>query len=190
MPNGRPVAELVRDLELSEAARKLLVPGIAAEAYFDAMVKAELYPDTIRYTARLLSGPQGVWWGCLCVWHAAKPAGGSPGAAAVRAAVAWLREPTDAHRRAAGDAGKAAGPADPAGLLGYAAFLSDGSMSPAGQTEVKPPPGAAAVCVANAVLGASRVGPASGTAHRQKTFLGLAVDVYRGANTWANARAG
>jgi hypothetical protein len=190
MPNSRTAHEVAGDLELSDDARKLLTPKLGAEAFFDGLVKSALYPDAIRFISRLLTKPQAVWWGCLCVWHTAKPAAG-PGEAAVKAAVAWLREPTDPHRRAAGDAGLEAGPASPAGLLGYAVFLSEGSMSPAGQAEVKPGPHVASTCVANAVLAASRTGPPAGTAHRQKTFLGLAVDVYRGTNSWkGNGTAG
>lgn len=184
MSQGRLAVDVVGSLELSEAARILLTPGIPAETYFDALVTAELYPEAIRFMARLLTKPQAVWWGCLCVWHLVRPAEDSPAAAAIRAAVTWLREPTDAHRRLAGQRAQDAGPTEPAGLLAYAAFLTDGSMSPPGLPEVKPPADAAAICVANAVLGASRYGPPRSTPHRQRTSLGLAVDVYHGTNTW------
>ncbi len=191
MANGRTAAEVIGNLELTDAARLLLTPGISAEAFFDVLVKAGEFPDAIRYTARLMSKPQAVWWGCLCVWHAGRPAADTPGGAALKAVVEWLQAPDEPHRRAAESAGNAAGPTAPAGMLATAAFMSGGSISVPGQPEVPAEPHFTAALAGSAVLAASRAGPPAGMRERQKTFLALAVDVYRGKNSWtANGTRG
>ncbi len=177
--------ELSEGLDLSDEAKARLTPGVTSAAYFDALVAAALYPDAIRFTARLMDKPQAVWWGCLCAWHAARGGATDEEKAALKAVVVWLRGPTDEARRAAGDAGKAAGGTTPAGMLGYAAFMAEGSMSPPGKPEVPPKPTFTADFVAQAVLGASRKGGAAGVRDRQKTFLTRAVEVIRGTNKWS-----
>ncbi|MFO0850715.1 MAG: hypothetical protein U0871_19485 [Gemmataceae bacterium] len=183
----RPAADVAAGVDLSDAARALLTPGLSDAAYFDALVKAGLYADGIRYTARLLSTPQAVWWGCLCVWDAAGKAVPPAEAAAVEAVVGWLRNPSDETRKACRSAARGAKATAPAALLANAAFLSGGNISTVDKPEVLAEPHLTGAFVANTVLAASRKGGAAGVAGRQRTYLTLAVDVYRGKNTPAGA---
>ncbi|WP_439630191.1 DUF6931 family protein [Gemmata sp.] len=179
-----PAAELVRDLKLSEDGRSLLRPEMTGAEFFDALVRARLLPDAARLIARAMLPREAVWWGALCVWATAGPQPAVRPEAAVRAAVTWLREPTDVNRRAAGAAGTAAGPTTPAGLVATAAFLADGSLAPDGQPEVRADPHLPATLVAEAVLNLSRAaGPAPPGGPLLRQFLAVAVDVFRGTNT-------
>ncbi|MBA4191481.1 MAG: hypothetical protein C0467_26170 [Planctomycetaceae bacterium] len=178
----RPAQELVGDLKLSDDARKLLRPDMTVVDYFDALVKALHFPDAVRLVARAMTPKQAVWWGTLCIWATARPQPRTT-EAAVHAVVKWLREPSDANRRAAGAAGTAVGSTTPAGLVATAAFLAEGSLATEGKPEVKPDPRLAATLVAEAVLALSRTAghePPGGPLVRQ--FLVVAVDVFRGTN--------
>lgn len=168
-------ATVAAGLELSDAARAALAPDLSAEAGFDALVRAGHHADAVRYTARLLPKPAAVWWGCLCAQQAAPTA-----ADALKPVVAWLRQPSDESRKACRAAAKALGPTRPVGLLAHAAFLSGGNISPADTPAVEPEPHFTGKLVAEAVLAAARGGA---KAARLQTYLALAADVYRGANT-------
>jgi hypothetical protein len=174
--------EVCAGLELSEAATKLLKPGLTAGEFFDALVRANLLTDAIPYTARLLPKKAAVWWGCLCVWNVARPAPSAKIEAALQSVVKWLRDPSEENRRACDAAAKTVGNNQAAGMLATAAFLSEGSMSLPGQPVVKPEPHFTAKLVGQAVLAASREGRASQMEPRQRQFLATAVEVYRGKN--------
>lgn len=174
--------EVAEGLDLSPTGAKMAASGMSAENLFDALVKAGEFADAVRVAARLMTKPQAVWWGCLCAWHAERAVPTKTGPAALRAVVTWLREPTDENRRAAGLAAKAKA-TTAAAMAANAAFFSGGSLSVPGQKEVPPDPLMTAKFVANAVLAASRSGPANGTRDRQQTYLRLAVEVYQGRNT-------
>jgi len=171
-------------MKLSDEGRTLLRPEMTGVEFFDVLVKARLFPDAVRFMARAMTPKQAVWWGALCVWSTARPQPAPKTEAAVRAAVKWLREPTDENRRAAGTIGTSVGTETPAGIIATAAFLAEGSVAPEGQPEVKADPCMPGTLVAEAVLNLSRSAghePAGGPLVRQ--FLVIAVDVFRGTNT-------
>jgi hypothetical protein len=182
--NGRTPQEVCDGLDLHDESRALLRPGLTAEGYFDELIKAGQVADAVRYVSRLLPAKRSVWWGSLCVWAVARPQPKPAAEAALQAVVTWLLTPTDENRRAAGAAGQESGPHTPAGMLASAAFLSEGSMSPPKQPEVLPKPHFTSAMVSGAVLGAARMAGVAKTARLMRQFLALAVDVYRGTNTW------
>lgn len=179
MSEERTVEQVAGGLELSEEATKLMEPKALAPTFFDKLINAKLYPDAIRYTSRLLTPQAAIWWGCLCLWHVKRPGDNEKLPNALRATVQWLQDPSEKRRREAEAAAKAAGTTTPEGTLAYAVFLSGGSISVPDQTEVPTKPHYTPKCVANVVLAASRLGPASETMQRQLTFLQLATSVYR-----------
>lgn len=175
--------ETVGDMKLSDDGRKLLRPDLTGVEFFDQLVKAKLFSDAVRLIARVMTTKEAVWWGVLCVWTTARPRPAAPTDGAVRAVMTWLREPTDANRRAAGKAGTAAGATTPIGLVATAALMADGSLTPAGQPEVKPDPNLPATLVAEAVLALSRTaGAATPGGPLLRQFLAIAVDVFHGTN--------
>lgn len=180
----RPATEVAAGLELTADARAMLRPDLDAGAYFDILIKAGLYRDAVAVVSRMLTPKQAVWLGCLCLWTAGAPAPGSAAEAAVRACVIWLRTSTEEARRAAQRAGDAATPRTPAGLLATAAFLAEGSMAPPGAPEVLPKPHFAGLMVQQAVLLLAASPATPDEAQFLRTALALAVEVYRGKNTY------
>ncbi|MEI9984131.1 MAG: hypothetical protein WDN69_13530 [Aliidongia sp.] len=84
-----------------------------------------LLPEAARLLGYALPEREAVWWACMCVTHAV-PLATLPEQqrAAVSAAEAWVREPSDAARLRAHLASAQAGHRTPAALAAQAAFAS------------------------------------------------------------------
>jgi hypothetical protein len=142
-----------------------LAPGATdPEPLVRALLHAERAADALRVVACALPPREGVWWAWLAARHAVhaaqaradaarqQPADGPaavppplPPSAAQHAALAaverWITHPADEQRRAAWDAAQEAGMDTAAGCVAAAAFLTGGSVTPAGAPFVPPPAG-------------------------------------------------
>jgi hypothetical protein len=181
----RTAAELCQQFELDGEARRHLREDQTPSDYFQRLVEHGLYPDAIRFAAHLLPKREAVWWACLCVWHVAR---GHPpddqAAGALHAAVRWVREPSEANRRAAAAPAASAGLNTAAGCAAMAAFWSGGSMSAPDLPLVPPPPYLTAKTVAAAVQLAPAQGDPRQLAEHYRQFLLWAIDVDNGTNRW------
>jgi hypothetical protein len=183
----RTAAEIAQTCKLSEEARALLRNEQTANEFFDLLYGRELFRDAVHFVAHLLPTRETVWWGCLCVWQVCRPDPPSEMAAALQAAIQWVRDPSEAHRKAAQRPGEAAGLPNPAGAVAMAVFWSGGSMTPDSLPPVPPPPGLTPRTIAAAVLSAVAQGGATGGADRYRQFLQLAIDVDNGKGRWDEA---
>lgn len=184
-PGARPAASACARLKLTDDARALLKDEQPLADFQGVLTAKGLYADAIRVTAACLPPRQAVWWGVLCLWSLARPTPPPELWAVIQATLEWLREPSDAHRRAAEAAGRSAGVTTPAGNLGLAVFMSEGSIAPVGQAKVAPEPHLTPVNVAAALLQASRKLKPEKTGPSQAQFLAIAHDVAQGKLTWA-----
>src|SRR5207244_3881387 len=107
---GRPArlaADLARPLPLSDAARALLAPAHTARQFFEALAaQPALTEDAIRFLAVALPKREAVSWALACV-RAAIPKPAPEAAKAAAAVEAWVKEPSEANRRACGAAAEA-----------------------------------------------------------------------------------
>jgi hypothetical protein len=181
---ARLAADVAKPLSLSEGAAKLLAPQMTPRQFFDALAAVPAFADdAVRFLAAALPKREAVWWGVLCAKEALpKP---DPAAAkAVAAAEAWVKEPSEANRRAAGAAAAAAGYGTPAGCLAAAAFWSGGSLNPPHLPPVPPKDDLTGTAIAGAVLLASVAAPAGPEAAKAKV-LALGADVASGRRKFA-----
>jgi hypothetical protein len=126
-PKEDPPAEvLARPARLSDAARRLLEAGATAPEYAERLLAAEHYGDAVTFLAHALPRRVGTWWASLALWRLAGPDLAPEERARLGAAVAWVMEPTDDHRRAAARQGEESGYATPAGWLAVTAGVDDG----------------------------------------------------------------
>jgi len=177
-------AEVCRHFKQGDEARRLLRDDPTADGYLTLLLDHQLYADAIQFVAHRLPHREAVWWGCLCVWKMSRPDAPEEVAAALKAAVGWVIDPSENHRRAAETAGQAAGSDTPAGCVAFAAFYSGGSMLPANLPEVKPPPFLTAKTLAAGLRVAAAQGPVDQGAACHRLFLQLAGDVAKGKNRW------
>src|SRR5437868_1497514 len=135
-PPARTAAEVAAGVPLSAPAAALVAPGQTARQFFDALVAVPLADDAIRFLAAALPKREAVWWGIQCVRDTA----GTPAARkAVAAAEAWVKDPTEANRRAAEAAANAARHDTPHGTRAAAAFYAAGSLAPPHLPPAPPP---------------------------------------------------
>lgn len=122
--------------------------------YYHALREADRLDDAVRFLAQALLRYESVAWAARVVRDNPPAAGHSPEEAAViRAALLWVQDPSDLRRRAAFDAAEAArGDAGAGIILGYAAFLSGGSLAPENLEPVLPPPESAGRLAGAAIM--------------------------------------
>lgn len=137
-PAGRLAVEVTSGLPLSDAAIELLKPTHSVRDYLTQLVEASLTLDVLRVLSRALPKPLAVWWGYLCLQRGVLPPRTVPVEQALEAVDAWARSRGDTQRRFCGNAAEAAGWDTAAGCLAGAAWLSGGSLSPAGLPVVEP----------------------------------------------------
>lgn len=181
-PRARDICD---GLELTDPARLLLGGNPTSPDYAGQLVQEKLYDDAIQFLARALTKPEAVWWGCLCTWHVLREVAEERPleSATIDAAVRWLIEPTDEHRRETRAQSKLAGWGTMAGQVGLAVFHAEGSMSLPGLPEVASKPDLTAKnTVAALNLGIQTAGAQK--AARGKVFAQLGLDVLAGRNTW------
>ena len=200
-PPPRTAAEISAEVTLGRKARSLLAPDLRPGQYLALLIRHRLHADAIRYMAHSLLNREAVWWASLCVRHALDDQAPAAHRAALGAAVRWVIQPDDVHRRAAGDAATAAGKRVPAGSVARAALYAAGPPPPAGAVPSSPPtspgPGAAPgpmpalilpslsakLCASGILLAVTR-GPAADLSLRLRQSIALGLDVAYGTNRW------
>jgi hypothetical protein len=178
-------AEVCQRFRLGRVAAALLRDDLTPGQFLGLLVEGRHFKDATSFLAHALPVREAVWWAVLCVREAVGPAPPEPVASALRAAEAWVQDPTEENRRAAREASKAAGTSSPAGLAAGAAFRSGGSIGPPDGPEVLPREFATARAVVFAVmLAASQDSPAKAPV-RFPTFFARGVEVATGAYLWS-----
>ena len=143
--------------------------SLSPKAYFDALVAAGRYADAAGFLAQALPRLEAVAWAARAVQDLradeVKPK--SPEAAALKAALLWIQDPTEPRRRAAYEAAEACNGHSAEHLAALAAFFSGGSIAPAEQPAVPAPRDAAGRFAAGAVLyAAAQSGDMNGALQR------------------------
>jgi hypothetical protein len=167
-----------------EAARELLREEMTPRPYLDLLIAKEEFPDATRFLAHALAKREAVWWAYLC---ARKVAGEDPPApifAALRAAEAWVAEPSEENRREALPAAEAAGYGTPAGCAAAAAFWSGGSLAPPNLPAIPPAEHLSAHGAACAVMLAAVASEPEKAPEKSRAFLRLGVEIAEGAHPW------
>jgi predicted component of type VI protein secretion system len=160
-------------LEWSEAAQQLLQEGLAAVAYLDLLIAAELLPDAVRFLAAWLPKPTAVAWASRCVRSVLGQSLQPADQAALDAAEAWAAEPDEPKRRAAEAAAEECQYTGPAACVALAAFWSGGSLAPDNLPPVPPPETATAKAISGAVQMAAPHGEPTQAPQRYREFLAV-----------------
>lgn len=175
-----PLPEVLARFEIDPPSLAL-IEGMATVP--EALVVLEQQGQWIaanRILGQALSVREAVWWACVCARLAPDPAATPADLAALQAADAWVRRPSDDLRRAAMAAAQAAGARSPEALAAMAAFWSGGSIAPPDAPEILPEPQVCGVTVASAVLlAALRPDPARAEEHHP-AFVASARNIAEG----------
>jgi hypothetical protein len=171
-----------------DEALALVHPSHSLEQLYGAWMQAKHYADAIRFTAALLPARESVWWAWVSARYAAQLQGAAVPDAKVHAALVaieqWIVRPDDSARRAAWDAGNAAGLDSAAGMVAAAAFLSGTTVAPPDVPPVPPPPGAAYPLVVGAILVAGAAAPAEQVPATLASFAAQGLEIVKRLGGW------
>lgn len=129
--------------DLASAAPRDVFLRLKSEARFE---------DAAFFLGQALPRLEAVAWAVRVVGELGGSGAASPDANALDAAVRWVRDPSESHRRSAWDAADQARDDSPERLAALAAFFSGGSVGPANSDPVAPPREAAGRLAATAVI--------------------------------------
>ncbi len=124
-------------MDLSPEALALLTPDAAPAAAVQTLIAANLGMDALKLIARLLPKRYAVGWLCQCARDFPLDITEKSGAAM---AEKWVRDPSEANRRAAFEFANAGKYKTLATFFAAAAGWAGGSLAPATQTVPVPPP--------------------------------------------------
>ncbi len=181
---AKTAAEACAHFTLDEDAQKLFDAKHTPKQLLEVLAEKGCIPDAIKVLAYALPKREAVWWGCVCVRHAAGKDIPPPALKALQAAEKWVADPSDANRTANLSAGDAAGFTTAAGCVALAAYWSAGSHMPS-HVEMKPPPEQwTAHAVSGAVLIAALEKDPEKAAEKFKKHFELGLAVASGASVW------
>jgi hypothetical protein len=175
----RVASDVARPLSLSDKAVQLLTPTLSPRQFFESLVAVPLLDDAIRFLAAALPKREAVGWAVLCVKDALPKPLEPSAAKALGVAEAWVKDPSEAHRQAAGAAADAAGYGTATGCLAAAAFWSGGSLTPPHLAPVPPRDDLTGTAVTGAILLAS-ASAISGPEPAKAKFVAMGGDVASG----------
>ncbi len=104
--------------------------GASPAQYLNTLLGAKDLNPAVQFLAFALPPREAVWWACVCARDQLHDPVPQPLLAAVSAAEAWVRKPTDEHRRSAMSCAQATDLKTPAAWAAVAAFWSGGSLAP------------------------------------------------------------
>ena len=178
------VPDLARFAELEDEALDCVDPGLGVPEFLQRLSGESLHLDAIRVLAHLLPPRSAVWWGWGCAVQAAGEPVPDELKPCIEATRAWIAEPSEPHRRAAGDAAEAVEDPNPASLAALAAFLSGGSTAPVGLPDVPAPPMVASKLAAGAVCLAAKNDDPLIMQERLELYLKQGIEVARKSGVW------
>ncbi len=182
-------AEIAAHVRLDEALVLLNAapepgPPLTPPEFVQRARQQQMFADALRFLAHALPRREAVWWATQCVSSVLPDWAPPTDRAALKCAVDWAVDPTEAHREATMPAAEATHFETAAGLCAMAASFTGGSLTPPGAEVVPPGPLLTAQAASAAVLLAAASGPANLTVPRQIQFLDLGEAVAKGSNRW------
>ncbi len=172
-----------------DAALELVKPELTLDVMYDAWLADEQVPSAIRLIAAVLPSRESIWWAWISARHATQMPGGVAPTADVHTALSaveqWIVRPDDGTRRAAWDAGSAAGLDTPVGLVASAVFLTGTTIGPSNLPPVPPPPAAGVPLIGGAVLlAASTNTDATQIAPTRNAFAAQGLEIVKRLGGW------
>jgi hypothetical protein len=188
-------AKVCKNFALKEEARPLLSESQTPADFLETLLANKRYAAAIDFLAHALPPREAIWWGCLCLQQVSGSRLPPVEAAAFKAAVQWVLEPTEEHRRTAQPPGEAAGLGTCAGGLAMATTWTGGSLAPPNPDPQAPPippvppgPFIPAQVIAGAILLAAVKGEPTRIADTQRLFLELGIGVAEGRFVWPEVK--
>ena len=175
-------AELTEHFEMSEEAQVHIVPDNNPQINIEVLAKQELFHDAVSLLAHGLPKREAVWWACLATRASITPDTDETNIAALVAAEAWVKKPTEERRVKCRELAEQTQHKSAPSWAAMAASWSTGSLAKEGDPEVAPPEYLYAHAVAGSVSLAATSGDPEQTPNNYRLFLEQGFDLARGGN--------
>ncbi len=172
--------EILQHLELDEDVLKPLDAESAPAPFLQRLMENRQYPEAIQFLAMALPKREAVWWACISARKAQLNQMDEKRGAAVKAAEAWVVEPSEENRRKSMAAAEATEFQNSAGWAAVGAFWSGGSMAPPAAPEVPPAPELTGRAVGGAVLLAVAESGPDNAEEKYRFLLEKGLDIAKG----------
>jgi hypothetical protein len=172
--------EIADHLQLGDESRAVAVSVKGGPELVAALAAKEMFAKAVRVQAHLLAKRLAVWWGVHCVSAACGDALVSSDADAKDAALVWVKEPGEKHRRSCEAAANQTKFDGPGSWLAMAAFWSGGSIVPAEMNAVEPDEKLTGQAVTSSLMIAAVSGDPTKAKDRYRSFLAAAPDIASG----------
>jgi len=134
--------------------------SLAPQAFYEALIKSGRLVQAAQFLGLALPRWEAVAWAARAVRDQRADAQRKPAEVeALKRALLWVQDPSEARRRAAFDAAEAAPTTSPERLAALAAYFSGGPVTPNDCEPIQAPHHAAGKLAAGAVLAAVFSGP-------------------------------
>lgn len=183
-PRPPTIMELAEWADIGDEALAVLLPDAGLKPNLERLAEEGFHVEAVKVLAHALPPRGAVWWGWGCAKQAAGDDLADEARACLEATEAWLAEPSDARRRAAGNLGNEAKDASPASMAAMAVFLAEGSTSPPDLPHTDPPPYVAAKLASGAVGLAALGDDPETVGPRLEKFLKQGMEVARKSGLW------
>ena len=161
---------------LEPSNQELLAEDMPVPRFVKLLASHEQYLDAVRLIAHALAKRSSVEWACRCVRLVSGEDLSPVESGAIKAAEAWVADPSEEHRRKAGTTAEAAKQV-PAGWAAMAAFWSGGSMAPPHAPVVPPGPTLTAHAASGAVMLAAVARQPEKAPEKYKKFLEMGLEL-------------
>lgn len=143
----------------------------------EELERKEAWVCMIRLLAAVLPEREAVWWACLAARDMVPAGKETP---SMKAAEAWVFDPTDDNRLQVKAAMESADFDDDTSLLATAAFYAPGNLGPDEMAEFEAPPAAVSGCVFGMCM--KTLGGADDPFNQMFWLIDRAIDIARGGN--------
>jgi hypothetical protein len=173
-------AALPAEAQLSDASKAMLVDDMPVPQFVELLASREQFLDALRVVAHALAKRSAVDWACRCVRAGAGDDLTPLDEAPIKAAEAWVADPSEALRRKAEAAAAAAEHKTPASWAAMAAFWSSGSMAPPTSPVIPPAPHLTAHAASGAAMLAAVAKQPEKAPQRYAEFLRIGKELMGG----------
>ena len=154
--------------------------GASPAQYLNSLLGAKDLNSAMQFLAFALPAREAVWWACLAARDQLRVPVPEPLLAAVAAAEAWVRKPSEEQRRAAFACAQATDMKSPAAWAAVAAFWSGGSLAPENLPEVPAPPHLLGSAVVSAIMLAAVGSDPKLADQKRAQYVRAAIDIANG----------
>lgn len=163
-----------KQMDLTVEAGALLHDGMTPQEAVDVLLQDDRAEEALKLLARLLPKRYAVAWVCQCARGEKLSMEDKAGAAL---AENWVREPIEAHRRAAYEFADAGDYESLGAWIAVAAGWADGSLAPAQQEAPVPPEEHLTACACVAAINLLAALDAEQFAERRDQFIHKAMEL-------------